>query len=378
MVSRTGFTGDLGYELWMEPADAERVGWLMEQGRTRGIRPIGSQALEHRAHRGGVHAAEHRFRVRRAYAAHRHASARRSSWALGWLVDFKKGHFTGRRALLEEQRAVRAASWSASTSRVTSRRTTRCCTPTSSGKREVGSVTSATWSPTCKRNIALAMVDAPHFKMGSTVWAEIYLNRELVWERRMARRRSSSARFLRPSAAAPRHRRTSERACHDRNPAQIQRRSSLARPDAKPQIVIEGSTRRYGAFTAVDNVNLQIYKGEMFAWSAPRAAARPRCCACWRDSRARARVASHRRGGDEHRAAARAAGQHDVPVVRAVSAHEVERNVGYGLKRMPWMPATRKKRIQGARHGAAGARWRSASRINSPAASGSAWRWRAR
>jgi len=51
----------------------------------------------------------------------------------------------------------------------------------------VGSVTSATWSPTCKRNIALAMLDAPHIEPGLTVWAEIYLNRELVWERRMAR-----------------------------------------------------------------------------------------------------------------------------------------------------------------------------------------------
>ena len=46
MVSRTGFTGDLGYELWMQPQDAEAV-WdaLMEVGRTRAVRPIGSKAL---------------------------------------------------------------------------------------------------------------------------------------------------------------------------------------------------------------------------------------------------------------------------------------------------------------------------------------------
>src|SRR3984893_15858699 len=45
-VSRTGFTGDLGYELWMEPAAAEAV-WdiLMEAGQSRGIRAIGSRAL---------------------------------------------------------------------------------------------------------------------------------------------------------------------------------------------------------------------------------------------------------------------------------------------------------------------------------------------
>ncbi len=45
-VSRTGYTGDLGYELWLRPADAEAV-WdaLMEAGRTRAVRPVGSRAL---------------------------------------------------------------------------------------------------------------------------------------------------------------------------------------------------------------------------------------------------------------------------------------------------------------------------------------------
>ena len=36
-------------------------------------------------------------------------------------------------------------------------------------------------------------------------------------------------------------------------------------PDAKPQIVIESINKTFGAFTAVDSVNLRIYKGEMFA-----------------------------------------------------------------------------------------------------------------
>ena len=36
-------------------------------------------------------------------------------------------------------------------------------------------------------------------------------------------------------------------------------------PDAKPQIVIEGVNKKFGAFTAVDSVNLRIFKGEMFA-----------------------------------------------------------------------------------------------------------------
>ncbi len=66
------------------------------------------------------------------------------------------------------------------------------------GSRQIGAVTSATWSPTCKRNIALAMVDAPYFKVGTTVWADIYLNRELVWERRMSRAQVVERPFFAP------------------------------------------------------------------------------------------------------------------------------------------------------------------------------------
>ena len=75
----------------------------------------------------------------------------------------------------------------------------RCCTPTAPASKQVGSVTSAAWSPTTKRNLALAMVDAPHFAMGATVWAEIYLNRELTWQRRMARARVVERPFYAPA-----------------------------------------------------------------------------------------------------------------------------------------------------------------------------------
>jgi len=198
MVSRTGFTGDLGYELWLAPQDAEDV-WdaLMLAGRTRGIRAIGSQALNvARIEAGFISpnvdfvSAEHTIRTGRD----------RSPLELGlaWLVDFKKGHFTGRRALLaESQSGVRrllvgldvAGNKPAHDALLYSRE---------SGNREIGSVTSAVWSPTCKRNIALAMVDAPYNQIGSTVWADIYLNRELKWERRMSRARVVERPFFAP------------------------------------------------------------------------------------------------------------------------------------------------------------------------------------
>jgi aminomethyltransferase len=118
---------------------------------------------------------------------------------LEWLVNFDKGHFTGRRALLaERERGPRrrlvgldiAGNKPAHNALLYS---------DESGKRQIGSVTSAAWSPTCKRNIALAMVDAPYFQMGKTVWAEIYLNRELVWERRMSRAEVVERPFYAPS-----------------------------------------------------------------------------------------------------------------------------------------------------------------------------------
>jgi aminomethyltransferase len=198
-ASRTGFTGDLGYELWMAPADAES-NWdaLMLAGRTHGIRAIGSQALNvARLEAGFISpnvdfvSAEHTLRTGRDRSP--------LELGLGWLVDFEKGHFTGRRALLREQR----------------RGSQRCLVgldiagnkpahnallySDASGKREIGSISSAAWSPTCKRNIALAMVDAPYFQTGRAVWADIYLNRELVWERRMSRAEVVERPFFAPS-----------------------------------------------------------------------------------------------------------------------------------------------------------------------------------
>jgi aminomethyltransferase len=187
MVSRTGFTGDLGYELWMRPADAESV-WdaLMEEGRSRAIRPIGSRALNIARIEAGFLLPNLDF----ASAAHTlHIGTERSPLELGlaWLVDFSKGHFTGRRALLAEQRRGPTRQLVGLDVEGNKPAHNALLYANRSGSRQVGSVSSATWSPTCKRNLALAMVDAPYMATGSSVWAEIYLNRELTWERRMAR-----------------------------------------------------------------------------------------------------------------------------------------------------------------------------------------------
>jgi aminomethyltransferase len=199
MVSRTGFTGDLGYELWMPPQDAENV-WdaLMAVGRTRGVRPIGSSALNMARIEAGFILPNLDF----VSAAHTlYLGTERSPLELGlaWLVDFKKGHFTGRRALLaESQRGPRRQLVGLDVEGTKPALNALLYTGRT-GKTEAGSVTSAVWSPTCKRNLALAMLDAPFIAVGSTVWAEIYLSRELVWERRMVRARVVERPFFAPA-----------------------------------------------------------------------------------------------------------------------------------------------------------------------------------
>jgi glycine cleavage system T protein (aminomethyltransferase) len=198
MSSRTGFTGDLGYEIWMSPEAAEPV-WdaLMEAGRSRGIRPIGSAALNMARIEAGFLSphvdflsAEQTIRVGR----------ERSPLELGlaWLIDFDKGHFNGRRALLAERARGPRRQLVGLDVEGNKPAHDAILYSEASGKREIGSVTSAMWSPTCKRNISLAMVDAPYFALGTTIWADIYLNRELRWERRMSRARVVERPFFAP------------------------------------------------------------------------------------------------------------------------------------------------------------------------------------
>ena len=197
-VSRSGFTGDLGYEIWMDPASAAAV-WdrLFEVGRSRGLRAIGSRALDIARIEAGFLSpwvdfvpAEHAIRVGRAHSP--------LELGLERFVDFGKGHFTGRRALLEERR--RGPRTRLVGLDVEGNKPARAALlyADERGRREIGAVTSAIWSPTCKRNIAFARIDARYGKPGTPLWADIYLNRELEWERRMTRARVVDRLFFAP------------------------------------------------------------------------------------------------------------------------------------------------------------------------------------
>ena len=118
-------------------------------------------------------------------------------------------------------------------------------------------------------------------------------------------------------------------------------------PNAKPQIVIEGVVKTYGNFTAVDNVNLQIYKGEMFALVG--------ASGCGKTTLLRMLAGFARQSSGAisiDGVEMSTVPPHERPVNMMFQSYalfphmSVERNVGYGIKRLPLDAATRKKRIQ--------------------------------
>ena len=188
MVSRTGFTGDLGYELWIEPGKVELL-WdaLFEAGKLHGIRAMGTHALDLARIEAGYLAAYEDFLP--ADATVRNGRTR-SPFELGlnWLVDFKKPNFNGRRALAEEKR--RGSTWRLVKLDIEGNKAAHhsyIFAKEKGNKKEIGFVTSAAWSPVCKQNIALGTVRMPHGAVGSNVWVEIFYQREMHWSRAMAK-----------------------------------------------------------------------------------------------------------------------------------------------------------------------------------------------
>src|SRR6185295_13948905 len=99
VISRTGYTGDLGYEIWLKPENAEAI-WdvLMERGRDFGIKPAGILALDvARLEAGFILLDVDYLGAEKALIS----SQRHSPFeiGLGWTVDLKKEHFVGAAAL---------------------------------------------------------------------------------------------------------------------------------------------------------------------------------------------------------------------------------------------------------------------------------------
>ncbi|MEM7278393.1 MAG: aminomethyltransferase family protein [Pseudomonadota bacterium] len=197
LVSRTGYTGDLGYELWVSP---ENAGELWD--RIFAVQPycdihvIGLDALEMvRVEAGFVMPG---FDFNTAESTVRTSYTRSPYEAgLGWVVHLDKGHFTGRRALQDEQ--ARAA-------------TRRLCKIVVDGNKpvgesflydakngcQVGEIKVAVWSPVLKANIGLADIELQKGVLPGELWANIDYQRELKWHSVWARCRIRKTAFYSP------------------------------------------------------------------------------------------------------------------------------------------------------------------------------------
>ena len=118
---------------------------------------------------------------------------------LGWLVDFKKPHFSGREALLAEKQ--RGPKYTLAKLDIEGNKPAiesyiykdKRCT------KHIGYVTSAMWSPAVKANIALAMIETKH--LDGDLWAEIYYEKELRQYSRVARCTRKTKPFWMPARA---------------------------------------------------------------------------------------------------------------------------------------------------------------------------------
>jgi len=199
MVSRTGFTGDLGYELWIKPDLALQL-WdeLYAAGADYGIQPYGEAATNMARLEAAfiMPAMEFNEALRTVNFEHDQTPFELN---LGWLVDFRKPHFSGRRALLEEKR--RGPKYTLTKLDIEGNKpadasyiySNKRCT------QEVGYVTSAMWSPSVKANIALAMIETKYLQ--GELWVEIYYEKELRQYSRVVKCTQKQKPFWTPARA---------------------------------------------------------------------------------------------------------------------------------------------------------------------------------
>jgi aminomethyltransferase len=187
-ISRTGYTGDLGFEIWMPWKNAGKV-WdeLIKKGKAFDIHPAGMIALDIARIEAGL------ILIEVDYTSSKKAliSSQKYSPAeigLGKLVDLKKDSFVGRDALAKERKkgAERALvgleiNWNevevlydkmGMAPQVPST-ASRTAVPVYHNGKQIGKATSTTWSPTLKKMIALACVNRDQSSVGATLKIEM-------------------------------------------------------------------------------------------------------------------------------------------------------------------------------------------------------------
>ena len=194
LVSRTGYTGDLGYEIWVKNDDAGRL-WdaMIAAGKPYGLEPAGLDAMDvTRIEAGFILNGVDYFSSLHAMIDRRKSTP--YELALGWAVHLKHKPFIGRDVLAREKKEgprrllvgldidwdehealfrghglppeIHPGGW-------------RDGVPVYSMDGQfIGQATSGTWSPLLKKNIAMATVEAPHGKTGNKIRFEVTVEYE--------------------------------------------------------------------------------------------------------------------------------------------------------------------------------------------------------
>jgi aminomethyltransferase len=181
VVSRTGYTGDLGYELWISPDNALQMWDAIFAVKNRyDVHAMGLSTLEMvRIEAGFIMPG---FDFNTAESTVRDGYDRTpDEVGLDWLVSIDKGHFTGRKALLAER------------ARPARRRLVKIIVDgnkpvgeafifDSKNGKQIGEIKCSTWSPILKANLALADIEYINGKLPRHLWARIDYQRELKWQ----------------------------------------------------------------------------------------------------------------------------------------------------------------------------------------------------
>ena len=187
-ISRTGYTGDLGYEIWVPWNDAVKV-WdaLMEKGRQFDLHAAGMLALDIARVEAGL------LLIEVDYTSSKKAlipSQKFSPYELGFgrMVHLEKETFVGKAALERAQKQGVArqlvgleVDWTEVEDRyekfgltpAAPSQASRVPVPVYLGEKQVGKATTTTWSPVLKKLIALASVETAHSELGTKLQMEI-------------------------------------------------------------------------------------------------------------------------------------------------------------------------------------------------------------
>jgi aminomethyltransferase len=187
-ISRTGYTGDLGYEIWVASKDALKV-WdaLMESGRAFDIHPAGMLALDVARVEAGLLLIDVDFNSSKKSLVEEQKYSP-FEMGLGRLVNLEKNRFVGQAALIKEQKRGSARDivgleidWPQVESLYEavglppsiSAMASRVAVPVFKEGVQIGKATTSTWSPTLKKMIALATVNREFNRPGTRLSFEI-------------------------------------------------------------------------------------------------------------------------------------------------------------------------------------------------------------